>query len=42
MFSLKRRRLRSDIIIVFKTVHGVGKVNLLKLFCSDEDGRTRK
>ena len=42
MFSLKRRRLRVDMIEVFKMIHGIDKVNLGKLFCIDEDGRTRK
>ena len=42
MFSLRSRRLRVDMIQVFKTVHGIDKVNLGKLFCVDEDGRTRK
>ena len=42
MFSLRRRRLRGDTIEMFKMIHGMGKVNLGKLFCIDEDGRTRK
>ena len=42
MFSLRRRRLRGDMIEVFKMIHGIDKVNLGKLFCIDEDGRTRK
>ena len=42
MFSLKRRRLRGDMMEVFKMIHGIDKVNLLKLFCIDEDGITRK
>ena len=42
MFSLRRRRFRSDMIEVFKMIHGIDKVNLGKLFCIDEDGRTRK
>ena len=37
-FSLRRRRLRGDI----KMIHGIDKVNLEKLFCIDEDRRTRK
>ena len=40
MFSLRRRRLRGDMIEVFKMICGIGKVN--KLFCIDEDKRTRK
>ena len=39
MFSLRRRRLRGDMIEVFKMVHGIDKVNIGKLFCIDEDGR---
>ena len=42
MFSLKRRRLRGDMIKVFKIIHGINKVNQGKLFCIDEDGRARK
>ena len=42
MFSLRRRRLRGDMIEVFKMIHGIDRVNLGKLFCIDEDGRTRK
>ena len=42
MFSLRRRRLRDDVLEVFKMIHGIVKVNLGKLFCTDEDGRTRK
>ena len=37
MFSLRYRRLRSDIIEVFKMIHGIDKVNLGKLFCIDKD-----
>ena len=40
MFSLRRRRLMGD--EVFKIIHGIDKVNLEKLFCIDEDRRTRK
>ena len=29
-------------IEVFMMIHGIDKVNLGKLFCLDEDGRTRK
>ena len=42
MFSLRRRRLRGDMIEVFKMIHGVDRVNLVKHFCIDEDGRTSK
>ena len=42
MFSLRRRRLRDDMIEVFKMIHGIDKVNLGKLLCIDEDERTRK
>ena len=42
MFSLRRRRLRSDMIEMFKMIHGVDKVNLGKIFCIDKDRRTRK
>ena len=42
MFSLRRRRLRGDVIEVFKVIPGIDKVNLEKLFCIDQDGRTRK
>ena len=42
MFSLRRRRLRGDMIEVFKMINGTGKVNLGKLFCTDEDRGTRK
>ena len=42
MLSVRRRRLRCDIIEVFKRIHGIEKVNIRKLFCIDENGRTRK
>ena len=42
MFSLRRRRLRGDMIEVFKINHGFDKVNIEKLFCIGEDGRARK
>ena len=42
MFCLRRRRLRGDMIELFKMIHGINKVNLGKIFCIDEDGRTRK
>ena len=35
-------RLGGDMIEVFKMIHGTDKVNLRKLSCIDEDGRTRK
>ena len=37
MLTLRSRRLRGDMII-----HGIDMVNIGKLFCIDEDGRTRK
>ena len=40
MFYLRRRRLRGDRIEVLKMIHGIDKVNLGKLSCIDEDGRT--
>ena len=39
MFSLRHRRLRGNMIQVFKMIHGIDKVNLGKLFYIDEDGR---
>ena len=36
MFFLKHRRLRGDIIDVFKMIHGNDKVNLGKLFRINE------
>ena len=42
MFSVRRGRLRGDMIEVFKMINGMDKVNLGKLFSIDEDGRTRK
>ena len=41
-FSLRRRRLRGDMIELFKMIRGIEKVNLGKLLCIDEGGRTRK
>ena len=32
VFSLRRRRLRGDMIEVFKMIHGIDKANLEKLF----------
>ena len=42
MFLLKLRKLRGDMIEVFKIIHGIDKVNLGKLFCIYEDRGTRK
>ena len=42
IFSLRRRRLRDDMIEVFKMAHGIHNVNLENILCIDEDGRTRK
>ena len=42
MFSLRRRRLRDDKIEWFKMIRGIDKVNIGKLFCIDEDERTRE
>ena len=42
MFSLRRRRLRGDMIDVFEMIHGIDKINLGKLFCINEDRRTKK
>ena len=39
MFPLGRRKLRDDMIEVFKVIHGIDKVNLGKHFCIDEDGK---
>ena len=39
MFSLRRRRLRGNMIKVFKRIQGIDKVNLGKLFCIGEDKR---
>ena len=41
MFSLRLRRLRGDMVEVFKMINGIDKVNLEKLFCIDEEERTR-
>ena len=41
MFSLRRRRLKGDMIEVFKMIYGIDKVNLGKLFSINEDGRTK-
>ena len=37
MLSLRRRRLKGDVIEVFKMIHGIDKVNLENLFCINED-----
>ena len=42
MFSLRCRRLRGDMIEVFKMIHSIDKVNLGTLFCIDEDERTKE
>ena len=42
MFSLRRKRLRDDMIEVFMRSQDNDKVNLGKLFCINEDGRTKK
>ena len=42
MFSLRRRKLRGNMIEVFKMIQGIDKINLGKVFCIDEDERTRK
>ena len=42
MFSLRRKRLRGDMIEVLKMTHSIDKINLGNLFSIDEDGRTRK
>ena len=42
MFSLRRKRLRGDMIEVSKMIQGIDRVNLGKLFCIEEDRRTRK
>ena len=42
MFSLRCRRLRGDMIEVFKMINGMDEVYSRKLFWIDEDGRTRK
>ena len=41
MFSLRRRRLRGDMIEVFKLIRSINKVNLWKLLCIDEEERIR-
>ena len=37
MFSLRYKKLRDDIIEMFKLIHGIDKVNLENLFGIDED-----
>ena len=41
IFSLRHRKIKGYMREVFKMIHDIGKVNLRKLFCIDEDGRTR-
>ena len=41
MFCLRCRRLRVDMIAVFKMICGIDKVNLGKLFCIDEDEKKK-
>ena len=38
MFSVRSRKLRGNMLEVFKMIHGIHKVNLGKLFCMDGDG----
>ena len=40
-FSLRCKRLRSDMIEVFKMICGIEKVNLRKLFCIDNRRTTK-
>ena len=42
IFSLRHKRIRNNMIEVFKIIHGIDKVNLGKSFCIDEGKRTRK
>ena len=42
MFSLKRRRVRGDMIEVYKMLNGLDKVDLGRLFVVDQGDRTRK
>ena len=42
IFSLRYKRLRGDMFKVFKMIQVIDKINLGKLFCIDENGRTRK
>ena len=42
MFFLRCRRLMGDMIEVFKMIQDIDEVNLEKLFCIDEDRRTKK
>ena len=37
MFSVRRKRLKDDMIEVFKVIHVVDKVNIERLFCIDGD-----
>ena len=42
MFFLRRRRLRGDVIKVFKIINGIDKVNLKNHFDINENRRIRK
>ena len=42
MFSLRHRRLKGDMIEVFKMTQGIDKVNRGKLFFINEYGKTRR
>ena len=39
MFSLRSKRLKGDMIKMFKIIHGINKIKLGKLFNVDEDRR---
>ena len=39
MFSQRHRKLRGDMIEVFKMIHGINKVNIGKFFYIDGDRR---
>ena len=41
MFSLRHKGDLGDMIEVFNMIRGIDKVNLVKLFCIDEEERTR-
>ena len=42
MVSLRDRRLKGEMIVVFKRIHGIDTVNLGKRLCVDEDKRLMK